>query len=591
MKDKDDKIIYVGKAISLKNRVRQYFRKNNKTARIEKMVSLIDHFEYIVVDNEAEALILECNLIKKNRPKFNVLLKDDKSYPYIKVALKEEYPKEQRLYLEEGNFNCNELKYIISKATILVAARTHASIAAYSTEIPTLVIGYSVKSKGIAQDIFGNYDDYVISKDELKNNNYILQYNEAYGNSFTAPLSFLNAHQDTIYNEASIIKMSILSIIYFIISFFTFKIRKMENNEISFHSELMHYFIKTLVFIPIGFVCYAIMYDGGNGSILIAIAGALIYYIVYDLITRKNIFKLRKSLIICFISFAFITGSFYLYHKSIEDKHIYLENIEKISFYHAGEYLNISDAKIINEIIKTSVNNNGYMSGRIAIFEKNHKYYSTYININENLNKTINQYILKRNISLATTYNYNSIDSVSHKIPLTKEFKKLAKDTMSYLKIDDLRNASKTISVYDYSNHAYQKLVIPYTLNEELDKYVLTSFNNRFIDFVSDYNNKNSINFVIESSLFNSQESYVFNYVINSNLSSFIDYIKENNYKTIDKEICCIYYNGNTVLEIGDAKKLYDEFKKYEDKVKNTLEYQSIVKKFNEVYSNTDYEY
>ncbi len=92
MKDKQDKIIYVGKAISLKNRVRQYFRKNNKTKRIENMVSTIDHFEYIVVDNEAEALILECNLIKKNRPKFNVLLKDDKTYPYIKIDLKEDYP-------------------------------------------------------------------------------------------------------------------------------------------------------------------------------------------------------------------------------------------------------------------------------------------------------------------------------------------------------------------------------------------------------------------------------------------------------------------------------------------------------------------
>ena len=92
MHDKDDNIIYVGKAISLKNRVRQYFRKNNKTERIKKMVSLIDHFEYIVVDNEAEALILECNLIKKNRPKFNVLLKDDKTYPYIKVDIKSQYP-------------------------------------------------------------------------------------------------------------------------------------------------------------------------------------------------------------------------------------------------------------------------------------------------------------------------------------------------------------------------------------------------------------------------------------------------------------------------------------------------------------------
>ena len=92
MHDKDDKIIYVGKAVSLKNRVRQYFRKTNKTKRIENMVSLIDHFEYIVTDNESEALILECNLIKKNMPKFNVLLKDDKTYPYIKVNVKSDYP-------------------------------------------------------------------------------------------------------------------------------------------------------------------------------------------------------------------------------------------------------------------------------------------------------------------------------------------------------------------------------------------------------------------------------------------------------------------------------------------------------------------
>ena len=92
MRDKDDNIIYVGKAVVLKNRVRSYFRKTNKTERIKKMVSLIDHFEYIVVDNEAEALILECNLIKKNRPKFNVLLKDDKTYPYIKIDVKSDFP-------------------------------------------------------------------------------------------------------------------------------------------------------------------------------------------------------------------------------------------------------------------------------------------------------------------------------------------------------------------------------------------------------------------------------------------------------------------------------------------------------------------
>ncbi|MDO5556708.1 MAG: excinuclease ABC subunit UvrC [Clostridia bacterium] len=92
MKDKNDKVIYVGKAISLKNRVKSYFRKSIKTKRIENMISLIHHFEYIVVDNEAEALILECNLIKKFMPKFNVLLKDDKTFPYIKINVKDDYP-------------------------------------------------------------------------------------------------------------------------------------------------------------------------------------------------------------------------------------------------------------------------------------------------------------------------------------------------------------------------------------------------------------------------------------------------------------------------------------------------------------------
>jgi len=92
MHDKNDKIIYVGKAINLKRRVTSYFRKTNKTQRIKNMVALIDHFEYIVVENEAEALILECNLIKKNMPKFNVLLKDDKTYPYIKVSVQADYP-------------------------------------------------------------------------------------------------------------------------------------------------------------------------------------------------------------------------------------------------------------------------------------------------------------------------------------------------------------------------------------------------------------------------------------------------------------------------------------------------------------------
>ena len=89
-----DEIIYVGKAVNLKNRVRQYFQSpQGKTAKILKMISLIRRFEYIVVDSELEALVLENNLIKENRPKYNTLLKDDKTYPYIRVSTDEAFPR------------------------------------------------------------------------------------------------------------------------------------------------------------------------------------------------------------------------------------------------------------------------------------------------------------------------------------------------------------------------------------------------------------------------------------------------------------------------------------------------------------------
>lgn len=94
MHDAKDAIIYVGKAISLKNRVRQYFQSSrNKGPKIEKMVTKIARFEYIVTDSELEALILECNLIKEHRPKYNTMLTDDKSYPFVKVTLGEDYPR------------------------------------------------------------------------------------------------------------------------------------------------------------------------------------------------------------------------------------------------------------------------------------------------------------------------------------------------------------------------------------------------------------------------------------------------------------------------------------------------------------------
>ena len=94
MHDKEDVIIYIGKAVVLKNRVRQYFQSSrNLSPKIQQMVQKIAWFEYIVVDSEMEALVLECNLIKEHQPKYNTMLKDDKHYPYIQLTEKEEYPR------------------------------------------------------------------------------------------------------------------------------------------------------------------------------------------------------------------------------------------------------------------------------------------------------------------------------------------------------------------------------------------------------------------------------------------------------------------------------------------------------------------
>lgn len=94
MKNKDDEIIYIGKAVILKNRVRQYFNSySNQNLKVQAMISQIYEFEYIVTDTELEALILECNLIKKHKPKFNIMLRDDKNYPFIKITMKDDYPR------------------------------------------------------------------------------------------------------------------------------------------------------------------------------------------------------------------------------------------------------------------------------------------------------------------------------------------------------------------------------------------------------------------------------------------------------------------------------------------------------------------
>ena len=142
MHDAQDTIIYVGKAINLKNRVRQYFQSSrNKGPKIEKMVTKIHRFEYIVTDSELEALILECNLIKEHRPRYNTMMTDDKSYPFIKVTLGEDYPR----VLFSRNMKKDKSKYY--------GPYTSAGAVKDSIELVNRIFGLRTCNRSLPKDI------------------------------------------------------------------------------------------------------------------------------------------------------------------------------------------------------------------------------------------------------------------------------------------------------------------------------------------------------------------------------------------------------------------------------------------------------
>lgn len=190
MHDEKDNIIYVGKAISLKNRVRQYFQSSrNKGVKIEQMVTHIRRFEYIVTDSELEALVLECNLIKEHRPKYNTMLMDDKAYPFIKVTVNEPFP---RVMLAR-KMQKDKAKYF----------GPYTSSQAVRDTIDLIHKLYHVRScnRNLPRDIGKERPclNYHIKQCEAPCQGYISQ--EEYGKSIQEVIRFLNGNFDGILNE------------------------------------------------------------------------------------------------------------------------------------------------------------------------------------------------------------------------------------------------------------------------------------------------------------------------------------------------------------------------------------------------------
>lgn len=190
MHDERDAIIYVGKAISLKNRVRQYFQSSrNKGAKIEQMVTHISKFEYIVTDSELEALVLECNLIKEHRPKYNTMLMDDKSYPFIKVTVNEPFP---RVMLAR-QMKKDKAKYF----------GPYTSAGAVKDTIELIRKLYHIRScnRSLPKDIGKERPclNYHIHQCQAPCQGYISQ--EEYRKSIDEVVRFLNGHYDLVLKE------------------------------------------------------------------------------------------------------------------------------------------------------------------------------------------------------------------------------------------------------------------------------------------------------------------------------------------------------------------------------------------------------
>ena len=190
MHDERDQIIYVGKAISLKNRVRQYFQSSrNKGVKIEQMVTHIRRFEYIVTDSELEALVLECNLIKEHRPKYNTMLMDDKTYPFIKVTTNEAFP---RVMLAR-KVQKDKSKYFGPYTSGLAVRDT----------IDLLHKLYHVRScnRNLPRDIGKERPclNYHIKQCDAPCQGYVSE--EEYGKSITKVLRFLNGNYESVQRE------------------------------------------------------------------------------------------------------------------------------------------------------------------------------------------------------------------------------------------------------------------------------------------------------------------------------------------------------------------------------------------------------
>ena len=438
-------------------------------------------------------------------------------------------------------------------------------------------------------------------EEHLLNNEYRLYYGKLLTYNFTAPLVMLNEaanNNDTFYNSMSLIKMIVLSVIYFAIGYFVFKNRKMENNETSFKSSFAHYLVKGITLFPICLLTYAIVEETGAIGWLISIVGIIIYSVVYDLITRREIYKPVKSLIISALLFFLFTGVYASYFKVFDNPEKVIKKVDSITY----EGMKITDTDLINNIIKSLLDKNTMGSSYVYnfIFTSGNTQYEVTEDINETLNNLLQDELNIWNKEKIKKFDFNRIHYMEYNdtmIPITKELKNIIKDNIHKIDEFDIDSLSETdtLYLYSYHNHHYESVMIPIKLDSELFNKIITYQNELFIKFREkiDYELSYNLN-GYDSDVFSDEDYYVFDYVIRSNMTKFINYLKNDNKIDANKDLTYIrVYDMNKAytITISDVQLFKEEFDSYKENLKDNKEYQRLVNNFREMQADGVYSY
>lgn len=436
-----------------------------------------------------------------------------------------------------------------------------------------------------------------VCQEELAQNNYNYYLSKEVGSDFTTPIRMFTNY-DNMYSTKVIVKMVILSIIYIGLGYLSFKTRKMEDNETDFKTDFKHYFVKSIVFLPVCIITFLLISELGIVGLLISITLALIYYIVYDLIVRKEIYRFSKSLLIAVITFGIFNGCYKLLDMIEKNNVLDLKDIKSLKIDINDYTYEITDHNIINALFKDALVNDGTVLDyyNVIINTKKGNYYTDITLGDTATYQMFESYIANQRKDIIVNFNYNNIDGISYNsenIPVTKELKKiLTNDIKNYQS-----HTNSYITVKKYQNHDYQYLLIPVNLSEDLYKYIIGYSNAEALSTIKE--NKNIYDFFINeisssnNLYFTELDQYIAYYVFQNNLDSFIEYLENDNKITYTDsyiDIECYSYDYYTI-RISDVKKFKQEFDRYKELLENEAEYQNLITEYYNNNKEVKYEY